>query len=330
MAQIVRDVTFKTYVLEQQADGANRLAEAFNEKHDKTRMQWKALVFSLSLIVLLVGLIGGMMAIVSEATKESRVKKATAGALMVSADGTQDIVQTADALVAVPLLVAPVLPKHLKLDTVSVSYMVTTGEGLNLTATTVKESFKVGSTRWVNDTYMTIVKSRDESPTGAVEVRIWNGMTEVLLKDGSTQFVCHGDTDCSALKVAGQAEATALEEKALDALQNHGIIDAEDRKEYYQEQKEDTHRKLMENIAAHGRALREGRRLLWDFGCCSGGLANPFSKGDGADCNTNNVGIRSGKAGYQLSQACRTHDSCLLGCNGNCGCRGNWYVSGMK
>merc|ERR1719181_1848552 len=65
-----------------------------------------------------------------------------------------------------------------------------------------------------------------------------------------------------------------------------------------------------------------GRRLLWDFGCCSGGLANPFTSGDGADCNTNPGAHESG-AGYQLSEACRTHDSCLAGCNGACGCQGS-------
>ena len=100
---IVEEVKFKAFVAERNLAGAKRLAESYNEKADKAKMQCRALIFSLSLIVLLVALMGGMMAIVSEATKESHVKKAsteqgaTAGALMVSADGKTPVVTAKDA-----------------------------------------------------------------------------------------------------------------------------------------------------------------------------------------------------------------------------------------
>jgi hypothetical protein len=64
------------------------------------------------------------------------------------------------------------------------------------------------------------------------------------------------------------------------------------------------------------------RKLLWNFGCCSGGLAT--SSVDGADCHAT-PSLHEEGAGYELSNACKTHDSCLAGCgNTRCtGCRGN-------
>eukprot|EP00947_MAST-08B_sp_MAST-8B-sp1_P006669 g6669.t1 len=72
---IVEEVKFKAFVAERNSAGAKRLAESYNETADKAKMQCRALIFSLSLVVLLVALMGGMMAIVSEATKESHVKE---------------------------------------------------------------------------------------------------------------------------------------------------------------------------------------------------------------------------------------------------------------
>jgi hypothetical protein len=210
-----------------------------------------------------------------------------------------------------------VLPSDFKLDTLTVSYIAATNESATKPDfASVQETFKVGGIRRFNNTFITIRASANEGP-GIAEVRIWNGNAEVVLKDGSTQPTCHGQTSCASLKVVGTAETHALEEQALDALQVAEFITKEERALYYEDKKAPEPRKRM--LSAVGKQMR-GRKLFVNYGCCSTnfffltGLAR-----DSADCHIN-PHLHNGKG---PSSSCAGHDSCLHACGDDCNCWGN-------
>jgi hypothetical protein len=252
----------------------------------------------------------------------------------------------------VPLLVAPILPKDLKIESLTVTYDLNDDEEMSIT-----ESFKIASIKRVNETFMTLVKASDESKDGVVEVRIWNADTTALLKSGEVVDVCALNTGCSALKVHGADDAKKLEQKAIKTLEDAGFIDeaATDengniRKRILMEHPDGGDHVLVYEDEAfihhvshnpeHEKTLNDKqrklltrRKTLADFGCCSMKLGFLIGGRDTADCGKGGA-KRLGKKQKKQNKSnkisktcCQRHDDCLHRCKDNrqdnCNCWGN-------
>jgi hypothetical protein len=122
------------------------------------------------------GLVYGLL----EATKETRMISSS-----LTAKGSDDIVKTAEAMVQVPLIAAPLLPhttlEHLK------SALVKRDDG-------VREQYTVSGYTWRSNSSMTFHTTRGDT------IELENGDAHLHIM-GNTYGLCEADVTCSAFKV---------------------------------------------------------------------------------------------------------------------------------
>ena len=196
---------------------------------EKEKHQYKRL--SLGMFLLCFAALAAMLGTSvwgAQLTKESHVQDD----IMTSLDG--HIVKTTAAKQSLPLLVAPVLPDDLELDTINIKYSSPALYMRDATGARAKvhEKFKVETTVRANDTFITFYSafaffsnvvnaSEHGAAIMAKEVRVWNGKSTALLTDGSVVELCGGETTCSALKANSAEEKATLINKAKSALALH-------------------------------------------------------------------------------------------------------------
>ena len=161
------------------------------------------------LILVLFGGVGGVVTWVVASFKDT----AAVGATLAANDG--HVMKTSKALVPVPLLAAPVLrPEQLEgVDSITVSYLDPIVE------TEVRVNAQVAAAVRYSKVH---VKFETLSAT-VKEVLIKDGDATVTLADGTSAGVCESNVQCSALMVDDAAQAGALMEEAIAALEAANI-----------------------------------------------------------------------------------------------------------
>ena len=156
----------------------------------RTRKQlMRAMVF---ILILLAGMTG-LMVLVIAAYKDTE----TVGAYFSGTDGT--VLQTAPAMVALPMVVAPVipLPQLQGVQQLSITYFDT------VTQQEVQVSPTVDTVALFNATAVIFYMAR-----GPVdEVHVWNGDAYAVLATGAKAAICEADVSCSALTVEDSGSA---------------------------------------------------------------------------------------------------------------------------
>ena len=131
------------------------------------------------------------------------------------------VLKTAPALSALPLIVAPVLPwEQLKaVSSLTVTYY--DPANLDLEGQKVRASVTVVNVVHVNDTAVQF----DATAGHRVKaVRVWNGEALVVFDDGTTASACAADVSCSALTSTDGDRVEELKARAYAELQDMGFM----------------------------------------------------------------------------------------------------------
>ena len=221
--------------------------EARRGEEQQRRFVRKLIVVLLAAFVLILALFGGVGGVVTWVVSAFKDTSAV-GATLAANDG--HVMKTSKALVPLPLLAAPVLPREQLegVDSITVSFL----DPIVETEVEVRVNAQVAAVVLYSKVH---VKFETLSAT-VKEVLIKDGEATVTLADGTVADVCESNVQCSALMVDDEANADALVEEAIAALAAAGITNAT---LWGAEDAEDA------EDAEHGRQLARGRggRRSW-------------------------------------------------------------------
>jgi len=160
-------------------------------------------------VFLLLACIGGLMTAVVAAYKDTETTDAF------FADMNGNVLQTTPAVVALPLLAAPVLPiKQLH----SVTRLTISYEDLEFDEEVQVVENVIGIIA-VNNTAVRF----QMACANVKEVSVWNGEATAILADDSEVELCEADVECSALMVKDAEAASSLLAEASAALEAAGF-----------------------------------------------------------------------------------------------------------
>jgi hypothetical protein len=188
--------------------------EAERVADEERRTARKQRIVIAGLVVIVIAALLSMFG-VSLAAGQALKDTAAVGATLASNDG--HVMKTSKALVPLPLLAAPVLPREQLegVDSITVSFLDPASE----VEVEVRANMRITAAILYSKVH---VKFETASST-VKEVLIKDGEATVTLADGTVADVCESNVQCSALMVDDAAQAGALMEEAIAALEAANI-----------------------------------------------------------------------------------------------------------
>ena len=200
--------TIKEGEIAHQKQLATAKAAEEKQREDAERTRKQLLVAVVFIVILLAGMAGLMVAVVA-AYKDTKAD----GAYFSGTDGR--VLQTAPAMVALPMVAAPVIPwSQLKeVQELAVSYAD------SVTGQEIQVSSAVESVALYNTTAVIFYMGR-----GPVdEVHVWNGEAFAVLSSGAMAAICANQISCSAFTVEDSESASTYLSQAASNLTAAGF-----------------------------------------------------------------------------------------------------------
>jgi hypothetical protein len=181
-------------------------AESMKERAAKQKA-YKLLGLAVGVVIFLLAMLGGMIVAINYAMKEQYVSTSTL------TDASGNVLASTTAVVALPLIAAPVVPVQqlAQVEHLSVSYSA------DESADPVTLLFKISRVSLYNNTAVSFLASSGDT------VNVINGQTYVTLTSGASYPICAADVSCSALTIEDYDAAEQLEQEARDALAAAGF-----------------------------------------------------------------------------------------------------------